>query len=133
MFYYYYSFLFILCIVSMQSCPLQKVDSRSGCYCGIEIDGTNYIHCQPYSITEIPEFTRSYIHDKLNLSSNFIRNLTHQSFQKLKVKKIYLEENLIEFIDKRTFDNNLLNYLEELHIERLNHGNIEFLCYGKCR
>jgi hypothetical protein len=65
MFYYYLFFLFIS---SIKSCPLKTVDSRSGCYCGIEIDGTNYIQCQPYSIQTIPQFTRSYIHDKLNLS-----------------------------------------------------------------
>lgn len=124
---YYLLFLFIY---SIKSCPLKTVDSRSGCYCGIEVDGTNYIQCQPYSIKIIPEFTRSYIHDKLNLSYNFIRNITHESFNKLRVKKIYLQNNLIEFIDKHSFDNNILNYLEELHIDVLNNGSLEFLCYG---
>ncbi|CAF2400282.1 unnamed protein product [Rotaria sp. Silwood2] len=127
MFHYYLFFLFISLI---KSCPLKTVDSRSGCYCGIEIDGTNYIQCQPNSIEIIPEFTRSYIHDKLNLSSNFIRNITYESFNKLRVKKIYLQNNLIEFIDKQSFNNNLLNYLEELHIDMLNNGSLEFLCYG---
>ncbi|CAF1411066.1 unnamed protein product [Rotaria magnacalcarata] len=127
MFYYYIFFLFIY---SIKSCPLQTVDSRSGCYCGIEIDGTNYIQCQPYSIEIIPEFTRSYIHDKLNLSSNFIRNITNESFNKLRVKKIYLQQNLIEHIDRESFNNNILNYLEELHIDMLNNGSLEFLCYG---
>ncbi|CAF1383874.1 unnamed protein product [Adineta steineri] len=127
MFYYYLFFLFISLI---KSCPLKTVDSRSGCYCGIEIDGTNYIHCQPYSIEIIPEFTRSYIHDKLNLSYNFIRNITNQSFNNLKVKKIYLQQNLIESIDKQSFSNNILNYLEELHIDILTNGSLEFLCYG---
>ncbi|UJR36180.1 hypothetical protein I4U23_028914 [Adineta vaga] len=107
MFYYCLFFLFISLI---KSCPLKTVDSRSGCYCGIEIDGTNYIQCQPYSIEHIPEFTRSYIHDKLNLSYNFIRNLTNQSFNQLKVKKIYLQQNLIEFIDKQTFRDNQTSY-----------------------
>ncbi|CAF1563913.1 unnamed protein product [Adineta ricciae] len=127
MFYYCLLFLFIS---SIQTCPLKTVDSRSGCYCGIEIDGTNYIQCQPYSIEHIPEFTRSYVHDKLNLSYNFIRNLSSQSLNQLKVKKIYLQQNLIEFIDKQTFNSNLLNYLEELHLEVLNNGSLEFLCYG---
>ncbi|CAF4751190.1 unnamed protein product [Rotaria socialis] len=127
MFYYYIFFLFIY---SIKSCPLKTVDSRSGCYCGIEIDGTNYIQCQPYSIEIIPEFTRSYIHDKLNLSSNFIRNITKESFNKLRVKKIYLQQNLIEHIDKESFNNNILNYLEELRIDMLNNGSLEFLCYG---
>lgn len=117
--------------MSIDCCPLKKVDSRSGCYCGIEIDGTNYIQCQPYSISQLPEFTRSYIHDKLNLSSNFVRNLTQQSFQQIKVKKIFLQNNLIESIDKHTFDNQILNYLEELHIESLTKHSIEFLCHGK--
>jgi len=128
MFYYYLFFLFIS---SIKSCPLKTVDSRSGCYCGIEIDGTNYIQCQPYSIQTIPQFTRSYIHDKLNLSFNFIRNITNDSFNYLKVKKIYLQQNLIEFIDKQSFNNNVLNYLEELHIDMLNNGSLEFLCYGQ--
>ena len=77
---------FLLFISSIESCPLKTVDIRSGCYCGIEIDGTNYIQCHPYSIDKIPEFTRSYIHDKLNLSKNFIENLTNKSFQSIKSK-----------------------------------------------
>lgn len=130
MFYYSSSFLLCLIISSIKSCPLKTVDSRSGCYCGIEIDGTNYIQCQPYSINQIPEFTRSYVHDKLNLSSNFIRNITHHSFQQLKVKKIFLQQNLLESIDKQSFNHNILNYLEELHLDVLNNGSLEFLCYG---
>jgi Leucine-rich repeat (LRR) protein len=106
------------------------VDSRSGCYCGIEIDGMNYIQCQPYSIDKIPEFTRSYVHDKLNLSYNFIRNITNRSFHQLKVRKIYLQQNLIESIDKESFHSNILNYLEELHLDMLTNGSLEFLCFG---
>jgi hypothetical protein len=131
MFYYYYIYLLLLLIISsIKSCPLKTVDSRSGCYCGIEIDGTNYIQCQPYSIDKIPEFTRSYIHDKLNLSYNFIRNITNRSFHQLKVKKIYLQQNLIESIDKQSFNSNVLNYLEELHLDMLTNGSLEFFCYG---
>lgn len=124
-------FLYLLLFISsIKSCPLKTVDIRSGCYCGIEVDGTNYIQCHPYSIDKIPEFTRSYIHEKLNLSKNFIENLTNQSFQHLKVKRIYLEENSIKFIDKQTFNHNLLHYLEELYIDTTNNHNLEFLCYG---
>jgi hypothetical protein len=124
-------FLFLhLFISSIQPCPLKTVDIRSGCYCGIEIDGTNYIHCHPYSIEQVPEFTRSYIHDELNLSNNFIQNLTNHSFQQLKVKRIYLEQNPIEYLDKHSFDNNILNYLEELYLDVKTNGSIEFLCYG---
>ena len=127
MFRYYLFFLFIF---SIKSCPLKIVDSRSGCYCGIEIDGTNYIQCQPYSTETIPKFARSFIYDKLNLSYNFIHNITKHSFNQLKVKKIYLQKNFIDFIDKQSFNNNIQNYLEELHIDMLNNGSLEFLCYG---
>ena len=130
MFYSSSSFLLFLIVPLIKSCPLKTVDSRSGCYCGIEIDGTNYIQCQPYSINQIPEFTRSYVHDKLNLSFNFIRNITHQSFHQLKVKKIYLQQNLLESIEPQAFNDHLLNYLEELHLDVLNNGSLEFLCYG---
>ena len=123
-------YLVLLGLSSILSCPLKTVDSRSGCYCGIEIDGTNYIQCQPYSIEAIPEFTRSYVHDTLNLSHNFIRTITNQSLSQLKVKKIYLQQNLIESIDKHAFQHHLLNYLEELHLDMLNNGSLEFLCYG---
>jgi hypothetical protein len=122
---------FLLFISSIKTCPLKTVDIRSGCYCGIEIDGTNYIHCHPYSIDKIPEFTRSYIYDKLNLSKNFIENLTNNSFNQIKVKRIYLEENPIRFIDKQSFNNNnLLHYLEELYIDTITNQNLEFLCSG---
>ncbi|CAF1355308.1 unnamed protein product [Rotaria sordida] len=126
-----FSFLYlILFISSIKSCPLKTVDIHSGCYCGIEIDGRNYIHCHPYSIYKIPEFTRSYIHNKLNLSNNFIEYLTNKSFHQLKVQRIYIEKNPIKFIDKQTFNNNLLHYLEELYIDTINNGSLEFLCYG---
>lgn len=123
-------YLVLLGISSILSCPLKTVDSRSGCYCGIEIDGTNYIRCQPYSIENIPEFTRSYVHDTLNLSHNFIRTITNQSWSQLKVKKIYLQQNLIESIDRHAFQHHLLNYLEELHLDMLTNGSLEFLCHG---
>ncbi|CAF3169913.1 unnamed protein product [Rotaria sp. Silwood2] len=121
---------FILFISSMETCPLKTVDIQSGCYCGIEIDGRNYIHCHSYSINKIPEFTRSYIHDKLNISNNFIEYLTNKSFHQLKVRRIYIEKNPIKFIDKQTFNNNLLHYLEELYIDTINNSSLEFLCYG---
>ncbi len=124
---------FLFSISSIETCPLKTVDIRSGCYCGIEIDGTNYIQCHPYSIDQIPDFTRSYIHDKLNLSKNSIENLTNKSFDQLKVKQIYLEENPIQFIDKHAFNNNLLHYLEELYIDTTTNLNFEFLCYGSWR
>jgi hypothetical protein len=120
-------------ISSIQTCPLKTVNIRSGCYCGIEIDGGNYIQCHPYSIDQIPEFTRSYIHDKLNLSKNSIENLTNQSFHQLKVKRIYFEENPIKFIDKNAFNNNLLHYLEELYLDTTTNQNFEFLCHGSWR
>ncbi|CAF1269547.1 unnamed protein product [Rotaria sp. Silwood1] len=122
---------FILFISSIKACPLKTVDIHSGCYCGIEIDGKNYIHCHPYSINNIPEFTRSYIYDKLNLSNNFIEYLTNKSFHQLKIRRIYIEKNPINYIDKQTFNNNnLLHYLEELYIETINNSSLEFLCYG---
>lgn len=112
------------------SCPLQSVNIDSGCYCGIEIDGTNYIHCHPYSIDTIPKFTRSYVHEKLNLSNNWIRQLTDRSFEQLKVKQIHIEGNPIESIDNNAFNPNLLNYLEELSLESSTDLSIEFFCHG---
>jgi hypothetical protein len=124
-------YIVLIGLVTIRTCPLKTVDSRSGCYCGIEIDGTNYIRCQPYSIDAIPEFTRSYVHDTLNLSFNFIRTINNQSWHQLKVKKIYLEQNLIESIDRHAFQSNsLLNYLEELYLDTIYNGSLEFLCYG---
>jgi len=123
-------FLFLVLISSIQSCPLKTVDIRQGCYCGIEIDGTNYIQCHSNRIYEMPQFTRSYIHEKLNISQNFIENLTNQSFEHLKVKRIYLETNPIRSIDKQTFNHHLLHYLEELYIETIVSHSLEFLCYG---
>lgn len=123
-------FYFILFISSIKTCPLKTVDINSGCYCGIEIDGRNYIHCQPYTIDKIPEFTRSYIHDKLNVSNNYIEYLTNKSFHQLKVQRIYIEKNPIKFIDKYAFNNNLVHYLEELYIDTIGNGSLEFLCYG---
>ncbi|CAF4047686.1 unnamed protein product [Rotaria magnacalcarata] len=126
-------FRFLYCVLfisSIKTCPLKTVDIQSGCYCGIEIDGSNYINCQPYSIEKIPEFTRSYIHDKLNLSNNYIEYLTNTSFHQLKVQRIYLEKNPIKFIDKEAFNTNILHYLEELYIDSIGNGSLEFLCYG---
>ena len=123
-------FVCFLLVTLTQSCPLKTVDIHSGCYCGIEIDGSNYIHCHPYSIDRIPEFTRSYIHEKLNLSKNSIEYLSNTSFEQLKVKEIYLEENPIKSIEKSTFNPHLLHYLEELHLETISNHPLEFLCVG---
>ena len=120
----------LIYLSTTSACPLNTVDIHSGCYCGIEIDGSNYIHCQPNTIDTIPKFTRSYIHEKLNLSRNFIRHLTAHSFQQLKVKRIYLEDNPIESIDKHSFDHAVLNYLEELYIDSSSEAQVEFLCHG---
>lgn len=122
--------LLLLLFTLINSCPLKIVDIHSGCYCGIEIDGSNYIHCHPYSINRVPEFTRSYIHEKLNLSKNSIEYLRNTSFEQLKVKGIYLEENPIKTIEKSTFNPQLLHYLEELHLESVTHHSVEFLCVG---
>lgn len=128
---YFVCFLLLLVLItSINTCPLKTVNIHSGCYCGIEIDGSNYIHCHPYSIDHIPEFTRSYIHEKLNLSKNSIEILTNTSFQQLKVKQIYLEDNPIKTIDKSTFNSHLLHYLEELHLETISQHQLEFLCVG---
>ena len=126
-------FLLVLITTSIDTCPLKTVNIHSGCYCGIEIDGSNYIHCHPFSIDRIPEFTRSYIHEKLNLSKNSIETLTNTSFQQLKVKSIYLEENPIKSIEKSTFNPHLLHYLEELYLETSSQHSLEFLCVGSWR
>jgi hypothetical protein len=123
-------FVYFVYLSPIRTCPLNTVNTHSGCYCGIEIDGSNYIHCQAYTIDTIPVFIRSYVHEKLNLSTNFIRQLTDRSFQQLKVKRIYLEDNPLITIDRHAFDQNLLNYLEELHIESQSSIPVEFLCYG---
>ncbi|CAF1625020.1 unnamed protein product, partial [Didymodactylos carnosus] len=130
MIFYNILILFIYYFQLYNTCPLKTVNIQTGCYCGIEIDGTNYIHCHPYSISQIPQFSRSYIYDKLNISSNYIQSITNNSFINLRVRKIYLENNVIQTIDSHTFET-IGNYLEELTIQVVNnYQDFNFLCYG---
>jgi len=123
----YFLIILFLLINSIKSCPLTD-NYLSRCHCGILTNGESYIKCDEQSLNEIPTFKRSFPYDELILSNNNIKNLTRSSFDNIKtIRRINLENNLIEFID-----NDLLrllgNYLEELILTGDNHINsLEFL------
>ncbi len=56
------------------------------------------------------------MYDELVLSDNKIRQLNDTSFQRIKVKKLYLNGNPIETIHNKTFQY-LANYLDELWLD----------------
>jgi len=123
----YLLIILFLLINSIKSCPLTD-NYLSRCHCGILTNGESYIKCDEKSLNQIPIFKRSFPYDELILSNNNIKNLTRSSFDNIKtIRRINLENNLIEFID-----NDLLrllgNYLEELILTGDNHINsLEFL------
>ena len=87
------------------------------CQSGIREDNTNYIHCARRNLHEIPPLNKNnLIYDELVLTDNQITELNEQSFARIKVKKVYLNNNPIRFIDNRTFIR-LANNLEELWLD----------------
>jgi len=74
------------------------------CQSGIREDNTNYIYCARRSLTEIPLFSKNnVVYDELVLTDNRIKSLDSNSFTRIKVKKIYLNGNPINFIDEKAF------------------------------
>jgi len=87
------------------------------CQSGIREDNTNYIYCARRSLTEIPLFSKNnVVYDELVLTDNRIKSLDSNSFTRIKVKKIYLNGNPINFIDEKAFSK-LENHLEELWLD----------------
>ena len=87
------------------------------CQSGIREDNTNYIHCARRNLQEIPPLNKNnLIYDELVLTDNQISELNELSFSRIKVKKIYLNNNPIKRIDNRTFIR-LANNLEELWLD----------------
>ena len=103
--------------VKLQStCPVVVTQSQQRCKCGIKIDGHIYIYCARKQLNQLPKFTRSSIlYDELILSGNSIRKITANSFNGLRVKRLFLDDNPLEHIETNSF-NELANYLEELII-----------------
>lgn len=94
----------------------QQQQQQLRCKCGIKIDGHIYIYCARKQLKHLPKFTRSSIlYDELILSGNQIDRVQAQSFNGLKVKRLLLDDNPIQYIERNSF-NELANYLEELII-----------------
>ena len=105
-------------IQAQSTCPVVSNNNiqQQRCKCGIKIDGHIYIYCARKQLKQLPKFTRSSIlYDELILSGNQIERIAANSFNGLRVKRLYLDDNPIEFIEKNAL-NELANYLEELII-----------------
>ena len=106
-----------LTIIQAQStCPVVSSSNspQQRCKCGIKIDGHIYIYCARKQLKQLPKFTRSSIlYDELILSGNQIERIAANSFNGLRVKRLYLDDNPIELIERNAL-NELANYLEEL-------------------
>ena len=78
----------------------------------------SYIHCGRKQLNEIPNFSRTTntFYDELVLNDNHIHHIHEYAFQGLRVKRLNLSGNKINFIHNHSFIE-LANYLEELIIE----------------
>lgn len=104
-------------ITEQQQSPSIPPSFSSVCQSGIREDNTNYIYCARRSLNTIPLFSKNnVVYDELVLSDNRIRQLTVNSFARIKVKKIFLNGNPIRHIDTLTFAK-LENHLEELWLD----------------
>lgn len=84
------------------------------CKCGIKVDGHIYIYCARKQLRQLPKFTRSSIlYDELILSGNLIESVRVNSFNGLKVKRLFLDDNPLRVVERNSFVE-LANYLEEL-------------------
>ena len=86
------------------------------CKCGIKTDGQIYIYCARKQLKRLPKFTKSSIlYEELILSGNQIEKININSFNGLRVKRLYLDDNPLSLIESNSL-NELANYLEELVI-----------------
>lgn len=118
-------FFYIFNLINIFTCqqltpPSQQQQQQlvsNVCQSGIREDNTNYIYCARRSLTEIPIFSKNnVVYDELVLTDNRIKTLDSNSFTRIKVKKIYLNGNPINFIDEKAFSK-LENHLEELWLD----------------
>lgn len=81
-------------------------------------DSFSYIHCARKQLNEIPSFSRitNTFYDELVLNDNQIERLAPNAFQGLRVKRLNMAGNRLQYVDPRAF-RELANYLEELIIE----------------
>ncbi|UJR23394.1 hypothetical protein I4U23_026402 [Adineta vaga] len=106
-----YLIIFIL-IHSILTCPI-PFDIQSKCRCAITETGRVYIYCARKQLLTIPYFNNSnIIFDELVLSGNRISVVHKNAFNGLKLRKLELQSNPINRIDKNAFID-LANYLEE--------------------
>jgi len=113
----------IILIVSSQStCPVISNSvtdlnhQQQRCKCGIKTDGQIYIYCARKQLKSLPKFTRSSIlYEELILSGNQIEKINVNSFNGLRVKRLFIDDNPLSHIESNSFTE-LANYLEELVI-----------------
>lgn len=114
----------ITLIVSSQStCPVisnsvtdLNHQQQQRCKCGIKTDGQIYIYCARKQLKSLPKFTRSSIlYEELILSGNQIEKISVNSFNGLRVKRLFIDDNPLGQIESNSFTE-LANYLEELVI-----------------
>ena len=117
-------FLFIKSLNSQSTCPvvinsndIEQPQQQQRCKCGIKTDGHIYIYCARKFLKRIPKFMRSSIlYDELILSGNLIETISNNSFQGIRVKHLFLDDNRITTIENGAFIE-LANYLEELVLD----------------
>ena len=117
---------------SQSTCPVvinsndieqqHHVPQQQRCKCGIKTDGHIYIYCARKFLKRMPKFMRSSIlYDELILSGNLIETISNNSFQGIRVKHLFLDDNRITTIENGAFIE-LANYLEELVLD-INYDN----------
>ena len=120
-------FLFQPLITNTQStCPViiqpndvevSQQQQQQRCKCGIKTDGHIYIYCARKFLKRVPKFMRSSIlYDELILSGNSIETISNNSFQGIRVKHLFLDDNRIKNVEQGAFIE-LANYLEELVLD----------------
>ena len=108
--------IFFIISILIKSIELQQ-QFLNVCQSGIREDNTNYIYCARRGLTDVPLFSKNnVVYDELVLADNKITQLNANSFNRIKVKKIYLNGNPLRSIELTTFQK-LENHLEELWLD----------------
>lgn len=95
----------------------QQQSFSTVCQSGIREDNTNYIYCARRGLYQVPLFSKNnVVYDELVLSDNRIGELSKTSFNRIKVKKIFLNGNPVRSVEDNTFYK-LENHLEELWLD----------------
>ncbi|KAI3378887.1 hypothetical protein SNEBB_008417 [Seison nebaliae] len=109
--------LLLFILLNGLSKSINSLMCRKPCSCGVKQHGLSYIYCSHRALKKVPQFhTSSVFFEELVLNGNEIKRIEKNAFKGIKVHRLKIEDNPIEYIDDEAFEE-LANNLDELIID----------------